>query len=106
MEVPWHGFFSVIRVGTLPALNNWPRYLHTRVMKSGGIGTSTADLASLQRSIVPLRTAEPVVVLWSETSIQSAWVQDEAAEGRDTGRLIPLTLGAAMRRSASGSFID
>ncbi len=40
-----------------------------------------------------LKDAEAVVVLWSEKSIQSAWVQDEAAEGRDTGRLIPLTLG-------------
>ena len=40
-----------------------------------------------------LKDAEVVVVLWSEKSIQSAWVQDEAAEGRDTGRLIPLTVG-------------
>ncbi len=39
-----------------------------------------------------LKNAEAVVVLWSETSIQSAWVQDEAAEGRDSGRLIPVTL--------------
>ncbi len=40
-----------------------------------------------------LKDAEAIVVLWSETSIRSAWVQDEAAEGRDTGRLIPLTFG-------------
>jgi adenylate cyclase len=33
-----------------------------------------------------------VVVLWSDTSVDSAWVQDEAAEGRDSGRLIPVTL--------------
>ena len=31
--------------------------------------------------------------LGSETSIGSAWVQDEAAEGRDTGRLVPVSLG-------------
>ena len=40
-----------------------------------------------------LKQAEAVVVLWSETSIGSAWVQDEAAEGRDTGRLVPVSLG-------------
>ncbi len=39
-----------------------------------------------------LKTAQVVMVLWSPTSITSAWVQDEAAEGRDSGRLIPATL--------------
>ena len=39
-----------------------------------------------------LKDAEAVVVLWSDASVESAWVQDEAAEGRDSGRLIPLTL--------------
>ena len=36
-----------------------------------------------------LRNAEAVVVLWSNASLESAWVQDEAAEGRDSGRLVP-----------------
>jgi adenylate cyclase len=36
-----------------------------------------------------LKNAQIVMVLWSPTSIASAWVQDEAAEGRDTGRLVP-----------------
>ena len=40
-----------------------------------------------------LRGADVVVVLWTETSVDSAWVQDEAAEGRDSGRLIPTILG-------------
>ena len=40
-----------------------------------------------------LKGAEAVVVMWSETSVESAWVQDEAAEGRDTGRLVPVMLG-------------
>ena len=35
-----------------------------------------------------LKDAEAVVVLWSDTSVESAWVQDEAAEGRDSGRLV------------------
>jgi adenylate cyclase len=39
-----------------------------------------------------LKDAEAVIVLWSATSIPSAWVQDEAAEGRDSGRLVPVLL--------------
>ena len=42
-----------------------------------------------------LKDAEAVVVLWSPHSIESAWVQDEAAEGRDSGRLVPVSLGSA-----------
>ena len=42
-----------------------------------------------------LKNAEAVVVLWSEASVESAWVQDEAAEGRDTGRLVPVAIGSA-----------
>lgn len=41
-----------------------------------------------------LKDCEVVVVLWSEASVQSAWVQDEAAEGRDSGRLVPVALGS------------
>lgn len=39
-----------------------------------------------------LSTADVIVVLWSEASVHSTWVQDEAAEGRDTGRLVPVLL--------------
>ncbi|WP_309661093.1 TIR domain-containing protein [Sphingomonas sp.] len=39
-----------------------------------------------------LKSAEAVVVLWSPASVESAWVQDEAAEGRDSGRLVPVSL--------------
>lgn len=39
-----------------------------------------------------LTDADAVVVLWSQRSIQSAWVRDEAAAGRDRGRLIPVRL--------------
>ncbi|HUG46212.1 MAG TPA: TIR domain-containing protein [Sphingomicrobium sp.] len=42
-----------------------------------------------------LKESDAVVVLWSESSVQSAWVQDEAAEGRDSGRLVPVALGSA-----------
>jgi adenylate cyclase len=39
-----------------------------------------------------LSNAEAVVVLWSPSSIESAWVQDEAAEGRDSDRLVPVLI--------------
>ena len=41
-----------------------------------------------------LTTADKVVVLWSAQSVRSAWVRDEAAAGRDTGRLVPVQLDA------------
>ena len=40
-----------------------------------------------------LEAADAVVVLWSERSLDSAWVRDEAAEGRDRGKLVPLSIG-------------
>lgn len=39
-----------------------------------------------------LSKADAVVVLWSSSSIESAWVQDEAAEGRDSDRLVPILI--------------
>lgn len=39
-----------------------------------------------------LEAADIVLVAWSENSIGSHWVRDEAAAGRDTGRLLPVTL--------------
>ncbi len=39
-----------------------------------------------------LRAAGAVVVLWSKHSIESAWVQDEAAEGLEGSRLVPVML--------------
>ena len=39
-----------------------------------------------------LQRCEAVVVLWSRSSVVSAWVQDEAAEGRDSGRLVPVVI--------------
>ncbi|WP_375391211.1 TIR domain-containing protein [uncultured Sphingomonas sp.] len=42
-----------------------------------------------------LDTADAVLVLWSEASIASDWVRDEAAQGRDRRRLVPLLLDAS-----------
>jgi adenylate cyclase len=60
----------------------WDRHLH------GG----SRFAAEIDRA---LKDAEAVVVLWSPVSIESAWVQDEAAEGRDSGRLVPVSLTSA-----------
>jgi adenylate cyclase len=60
----------------------WDRHLH-----AGSRFAAEIDKA--------LKDAEAVVVMWSATSIDSAWVQDEAAEGRDSGRLVPVSLASA-----------
>jgi tetratricopeptide (TPR) repeat protein len=39
-----------------------------------------------------LTASDAVVVLWSEHSVDSSWVRDEAEAGRDAGRLVPATL--------------
>jgi len=57
----------------------WDRELH-----GGSRFTSEIDKA--------LRDAEAVIVLWSNASLESAWVQDEAAEGRDSNRLVPAVI--------------
>lgn len=53
------------------------------------IGAGTRFATEIEEA---LRSADRVVVLWSKTSIRSAWVLDEAAAGRDTGRLIPVLI--------------
>jgi adenylate cyclase len=57
----------------------WDRHLH-----GGSQFSSEIDKA--------LKNAEAVVVMWTAASVGSAWVQDEAAEGRDTGRLVPVSM--------------
>ena len=39
-----------------------------------------------------LEEADAVIVLWSRHSCESPWVQDEASEGRDSGRMVPAGL--------------
>ncbi|HEU4498591.1 MAG TPA: toll/interleukin-1 receptor domain-containing protein, partial [Sphingomicrobium sp.] len=41
-----------------------------------------------------VEAANAVVVLWSERSVRSTWVRDEAAEGRDQNKLVPVLLDA------------
>lgn len=42
-----------------------------------------------------LDRADAIVVLWSANSVDSTWVRDEAAVGRDTGRLVPARIDAS-----------
>ncbi len=42
-----------------------------------------------------LAAADAVLVLWSEAAVRSDWVRDEAAVGRDKGRLVPARLDKA-----------
>jgi len=39
-----------------------------------------------------LEASDVIVVVWSATSITSAWVLDEAGVGRDRGRLVPILI--------------
>ena len=39
-----------------------------------------------------LDAADVVIVLWSRSSVESDWVRDEAAQGRDRHRLVPLSI--------------
>jgi tetratricopeptide (TPR) repeat protein len=39
-----------------------------------------------------LECADVVIACWTETSIHSGWVRDEAAVGRDKSRLVPISL--------------
>ncbi len=60
----------------------WDRHLH---------GGSRFD----QEIEEALKNAEAVVVVWSGASLNSAWVKDEAAEARDSERLVPVSIGSA-----------
>ena len=51
-----------------------------------------------------LANASAVVVLWSKASIDSHWVHDEATRGRDTGRLVPLSLDGSEPPLGFGQF--
>jgi len=51
-----------------------------------------------------LENARAVVVLWSKTSATSHWVHDEATRGRDTGRLVPVSLDGSLPPLGFGQF--
>lgn len=43
-----------------------------------------------------LTAAKVVLAAWTKTSVDSAWVADEAGAGRDNGRLLPISLDGTM----------
>lgn len=43
-----------------------------------------------------LDNADVVVVVWTQFSVESPWVRDEAGSGRDRGRLVPLSLDGTL----------
>lgn len=51
-----------------------------------------------------LETARAVVVLWSKSSVESHWVNDEAGRGRDTGRLVPISIDGTLPPLGFGQF--
>ena len=59
----------------------WDRHIH------GGAQYNDEIEAAVE-------AANAVVVLWSERSVRSTWVRDEAAEGRDQNKLVPVLLDA------------
>jgi tetratricopeptide (TPR) repeat protein len=60
----------------------WDRHIRSGSEFSGEIQTA-------------LNSAQVVLVLWSRASVGSEWVRDEATEGRDSGRLLPVALDAS-----------
>lgn len=59
----------------------WDRHIH------GGAQYNDEIEAAVEE-------ADAVVVLWSERSVRSTWVRDEAAEGRDQNKLVPVLIDA------------
>jgi hypothetical protein len=53
------------------------------------IGGGASFSAEIEKA---LNDCDAVVVLWSADSVRSAWVRDEAGFGRDTNKLIPISL--------------
>lgn len=43
-----------------------------------------------------LETSDAVVVLWTQRSVQSHWVRDEATRGRDRGCMVPVSLDGTL----------
>jgi TolB-like protein len=57
-----------------------------------------------QTTEAALTQARAVVVLWSKTSASSHWVHDEATRGRETGRLVPLSIDGSLPPLGFGQF--
>ena len=56
----------------------------------------TSGSRYLKETEAELKAARVVLVVWSKDSIQSHWVADEAAVGRDENRLAAVTFDGSM----------
>jgi TolB-like protein/tetratricopeptide (TPR) repeat protein len=54
------------------------------LIEGGAVFTKSIETA--------LNASDVVIVLWSQSSVQSDWVRDEAGRGRDRKRLVPVSL--------------
>jgi len=59
-------------------------------------GLLTGGDTYLPTTEAALEGADCIVVLWSETAVESHWVRDEAQRGRERGCLVPLSLDGTM----------
>src|SRR5262247_2243806 len=51
-----------------------------------------------------LKVAKAVIVVWTEASVSSTFVRDEAGRARDEGRLVPVLLDAVQLPLGFGAF--
>ena len=51
-----------------------------------------------------LADCDAVIVLWSAASVQSDWVRDEAAQGRDRRKLVPISLDGTVPPLGFGQY--
>jgi hypothetical protein len=80
-----------------------------RVLESAGYGVWWDGLLEggerfSRTTEAALAGARAVVVLWSKTSAGSHWVHDEATRGRESGRLVPLSLDGSLPPLGFGQF--
>ncbi|WP_391561138.1 TIR domain-containing protein [Novosphingobium sp.] len=71
-----------------------------KALEAGGLQVWWDGLLEGGDSFLPtteaaLESADAVVVLWSNTSVNSHWVRDEAQRGRERGCLVPLRIDDA-----------
>lgn len=75
---------------------SWARRIKTALEQAGYTVWWDAMIeggAAFAKSIsTALEAADVIIVLWSAASVESDWVRDEAAHGRERHRLVPLSL--------------
>ncbi len=59
-------------------------------------GVLEAGVRFVEISEDALDSARAVIVLWSQNSVNSNWVRDEATVGRDLSRLLPISLDGSL----------